>query len=321
MATSRGIDVSAYQGAQDWAAHKRGGVAFAFAKASEGQRSRDTRFAMHIKGIIDAGLVPGAYHFAWPNQDARAEAGNYIDAVRPFAGRGFTHWLDLERYADGRNYRGRTAAQIRAWVTTWMDTVGRAFPTQRVGVYTSSSDLAVGHVPPGVPLWYPAYPWGAAPYGRAEEASRPSPSGRSPLIWQFTSQPLDRSICYLSAAELRAWAAGTTPEEDDPMAGMTKQDIADAVLNTDGVFDIPASWRTANPSNAQWKLSAVIVHIGERIRGLQAQLDAQTVTIDRLVTALTAGPADLEALRREIREAIEGVTVRLDVQDQQTPES
>ncbi|MEU3984226.1 glycoside hydrolase family 25 protein [Streptomyces sp. NPDC026672] len=216
MATCRGMDVSTFQGTQNWAAHKADGVVFAFAKASEGEHSRDAKFTTHIKGIIDAGMVPGAYHFAWPNQDVAAEAANYVGAVRPYARAGFTHWLDLERYSDGRNYAGRSAAQIKAWATSWIAAVRRAFPGQRVGVYTSASDISAGHLPSGVPLWYPAYPWGPADYGRAEGAARPNPSGVSPLIWQFTSEPLDRSIAYLSAAGLRAWAAGDTEEDEMP---------------------------------------------------------------------------------------------------------
>ncbi|MFJ8789913.1 glycoside hydrolase family 25 protein [Streptomyces sp. NPDC102462] len=215
MATCRGMDVSAYQGTQNWAAHKGDGVVFAFAKASEGRRSRDAKFDSHITGIIKAGLVPGAYHFAWPNQDVDEEAANYIGAVRAHAKKGFTHWLDLERYADGRNYSGRSAAQIKSWAAAWIAAVRAAFPGQRVGVYTSGDDLAAGRVPDGVPLWYPAYPWGAASYSRAEAAARPRPSGRAPLIWQFTSLPVDRSIAYLSEAGLRAWAAGDTSEEDE----------------------------------------------------------------------------------------------------------
>jgi hypothetical protein len=75
-------------------------------------------------------------------------------------GRGFVHWLDLERYSDGRNYKGRTDKQIREWVTTWLAAVRTAFPGQRVGVYTSRTTSPTGHVPADVPLWYPAYPWG-----------------------------------------------------------------------------------------------------------------------------------------------------------------
>lgn len=217
MGTCRGLDVSAFQGAQNWAQHKADGVVFAFAKASEGQRTHDDRFTTHITGIKKAGLVPGAYHFAWPNQDVTTEADNYVSAVRSHAGKGFVHWLDLERYSDGRNYSGRSATQIHDWARRWVQLVQAAFPGQRVGVYTSADDIAKGHAPAGVPLWYPRYPWtSGATYARAEAAARPKPSGREVLFWQFTSTPVDRDICYMTAAELRAWAgAGGSAEEDD----------------------------------------------------------------------------------------------------------
>jgi GH25 family lysozyme M1 (1,4-beta-N-acetylmuramidase) len=229
MTTSRGIDVSAHQGAQHWAEHKADGVAFAFAKASEGQHSRDPRFTTHIKGIQAAGLIAGAYHFAWPNQSAATEAANYIGAVKPYAGKGFVHWLDLERYSDGRNYKGRSAAQIKAYVTAWIAAVEKAFPGQRVGVYTSADDLAHGHVPSGVPLWYPAYPGASVDsYAEAEKRSRPKPSGKSPEFWQFVGSPLDRSVCYMSAADLRAWAGGV-PSESGSTPAKPKVSLAHVV--------------------------------------------------------------------------------------------
>lgn len=203
MATCRGIDVSGYQKAQNWAEHKKTGVAFAFAKASEGMNSRDAMFDRHIADIVKAGLIPGAYHFAWPNQDAHREAENYIGAVKSYAGdKPFMHWLDLERYEDGRNYRGRTAAEIQNWAKTWITIVRHAFPGNFIGVYTSSSDIEAGRFPNGVELWYPAYPKQGATYAEAEKRSRPNASGIKPLIWQFTSQPLDRSVAYVSADQL-----------------------------------------------------------------------------------------------------------------------
>ncbi|MFM9576769.1 GH25 family lysozyme [Streptomyces turgidiscabies] len=211
--TSRGLDVSAYQAAQNWPALKADGLTFAFAKATEGEKSRDARFATHIKGIKGAGLIAGAYHFAWPNQSATKEAANYVAAVKPYAGPGFLHWLDLEAYSDRRNYTGRTAAQIKAYAAAWIAAVQKAFPGQVVGIYTSASDIAAGHVPSSVPLWYPAYPWGAATYARAEAAARPKPSGRTVTFWQFTSTPLDRNIAYLSPSALRAWAQGDADDE------------------------------------------------------------------------------------------------------------
>lgn len=302
MATSRGIDVSTHQGAQDWAAHRRDGIVFAFAKASEGQRSRDSRFDTHIAGILKAGLVGGAYHFAWPNQSAATEAANYIAAVRPYARPGFLHWLDLERYPDGRNYAGRSAAQIRAYATAWIAAVQRAFPGQRVGIYTSGSDIAAGHVPAGIPLWYPAYPWGAAAYSRAESASQPRPSGRAPLIWQFTSDPIDRSICYLSEAALRAWAGGDdTSEEDDDMQLGDKVKLNPWVAkhwpHDTGLDDEAVSVQTAIGSGYAFARLA-----SDNTTKILAQLGAQAATIDKLVDALGSGGGLTAA---EIRAAAE----------------
>lgn len=287
MATSRGIDVSAYQGAQDWAAHKKAGLAFAFAKASEGERTHDARFATHIKGIVAAGLVPGAYHFAWPNQSATTEAANYIAAVKPYARAGvFTHWLDLERMSDGRNYQGRTAAQIKAFAEAWIAAVHHAFPGQRVGVYTSASDIAAGHVPAGVPLWYPAYPWGAAAYAKAEAATQPRPSGRAPLIWQFTSTPMDRSICYLSAAQLHEWAAGTDTTSEDTVTEAQMNQIADRVVDrllAKDAFDAPedAADYSANTKSSghYWTGRTVFRDLVTRIRRIDKNLATLTALV------------------------------------------
>jgi GH25 family lysozyme M1 (1,4-beta-N-acetylmuramidase) len=317
MATCRGVDVSIYQDVQDWAARKGEGVVFAFAKASEGQHSRDSRFTTHIRGIKAAGLIAGAYHFGWPNQDVAVEADNYISAVKPFAGKGFCHWLDLERYADGRNYQGKTDAQIAVWVTTWLARVRTAFPGQRVGVYTSADDIAKGHVPLGVPLWYPAYPWGPATYSRAEAAAQPTVSGRSPLIWQFTSQPIDRSIAYLSAAGLRAWAEGiTTPEDDMPL---TTDDLA-KVRKTVWESDTIAAPKDAPDisTNPTWQAQSYLKDTNARVRALQASVTTLTAANSKLVDTvakLAAEQADLDpaAIVAELKQAIESVTIHLDV--------
>lgn len=303
MATCRGVDVSAFQGAQDWAAWKAAGVVFAFAKASEGERSHDATFATHITGIIKAGLVPGAYHFGWPTQDPHAEATNYIGAVKPYAGRGFCHWLDLEHYPDGRNYTGRTALQIREWAATWVAKVSAAFPGQRVGIYTSGDDIAAGHVPDGLPLWYPAYPGTSVDtYVEAEAQAQPRPSGRSPLIWQFTSDPagaarIDESIAFMSAADFRAWAAETpTPVQEDDMP----------LWNTGTVTPGPQPTVALSPHGAAWKTAAnrrlhlgmdqlsptppkasvrVAIHDGTKWRLSTVDLTAAEGTVDVPMTA------------------------------------
>ncbi|MEU9450363.1 glycoside hydrolase family 25 protein [Streptomyces sp. NPDC048277] len=320
MATCRGVDVSVYQPAQDWKARKAEGVVFAFVKASEGEHTHDARFGEHITAVIDAGLVPGAYHFGWPNQSAATEAANYVAAVKPHAGPGFVHWLDLERRSDGANYAGVTAAGILSYATGWISAVQAAFPGQRVGVYTSGSDLAAGHAPAAAPLWYPAYPWpGAATYAQAEAHVQPVPAGRTPLFWQFTSTPLDRSICYLSESALRAWAAGT--ETDVPL---TAEDIskiatasAKAVLTLDGVIAAPADAPDAK-TNAYWALQSYIKDTNARLRAVQATEAAQGAAITQLAATIaafdkTVDPAALVvSVTAAIEAAVAKVVVHLD---------
>jgi hypothetical protein len=166
-----------------------------------------------------------------------------------------------------------------------------------------------------VPLWYPAYPWGAAAYSRAESANQPRPSGRAPLIWQFTSQPIDRSICYLSESALRDWADGDDTSEEDDMQLGDKVKLNDWVRpawpKDPGLKDGAISVQTALGSGYAFARRA-----SDNTAKILAQLEAQQATIDKLVDAVAAGPGvDLDALKAEIREAIESVSVRLAVDD------
>lgn len=222
MEMCRGLDVSNNQSSQNWAEHKRDGVAFVFAKASEGMSTRDSMFDRHMAGILQAGLLPGAYHFGWPNQDVAKETENYIRAVKPYATGPFMHWLDLEAYPDRRNYASRTAHEIQAWAQSWLTIVQGAFPHQFVGIYTSGSDMAAGRMPSGWPLWYPAYPVQGSSYERAEKTGQPK-IHPAPLIWQFTSKPLDRSIAFASASDLRKIA------QHQPTEGKHEMQLTDAV--------------------------------------------------------------------------------------------
>lgn len=203
----RGIDVSENNPRQPWTMHYASGVRFAFAKATEGNHSRDRLFSAHMRDASEAKItVRGAYHFAWPNESADQNATNYITTVRPFAGPGFVHWLDLEPYTgDRRNYAGCSSAEILHWVQTWVSRVSAAFPGQRVGVYGGASEDA--HIPHTLPRWFPAYPWapGAATYDHAAAHPRIRSGAQ---FWQFTGSPLDRSVWYGSLADLVRWAGG-----------------------------------------------------------------------------------------------------------------
>lgn len=305
MATSRGIDVSAYQGVQDWTALAKGGLTFAFAKASEGEHSRDQRFDAHITGIIAAGLIPGAYHYGWPAQDPAAEAANYVAAVRPYARAGFIHVLDLERRNDGANYSGRNATQIRIWAEAWITAVKRAYPGQRVGVYTSASDISTGHMPGNADfLWYPAYPSGAMSYAQAEGRPRPTPGGKQPLIWQFTSTPVDRNLAYLSPAALRAWALGdTTPEADMPLTPDEIDAIATAAADKVRWLKVDDPFKT---DNSQTTLGGLWWETATRVAKLAAQpaLALTDAQVGALATKLATNPTFAASIAEQVAEKL-----------------
>ncbi|WNI16899.1 glycoside hydrolase family 25 protein [Actinacidiphila sp. ITFR-21] len=311
MDTCTGIDVSAYQAPQNWAALARDGLAFAFAKASEGQHSRDPRFAVHITGILAAGLIPGAYHYGWPNQSPTVEAANYVEAVRPFARPGFLHWLDLERRTDGANYQGATNAQIRAYATAWIAAVRRAFPGQRVGVYTSAADIAAGRMPGNADaLWYPAYPAGAMTYAQAAARPRPAPSGHQPLVWQFTSTPVDRNLAYLSPAALRAWATNTTPQEHDVTFSQ-----ADAKTLLDTRIDDPTKpgADTVTVRGALWAGYGQAAKAAANTQSLLTQVSALTATVETLAGRLIGSGVDTAAVVAAVQAAIASSVVHVDV--------
>jgi hypothetical protein len=112
-----------------------------------------------------------------------------------------------------------------------------------------------------------------------------------------------------------SWSPGK--DEEDPLSGMTDKDIAKAVWLTDGVVGVPADW--TKPTNREWMAASIVVDTGKRVRSIEKQMAAQNATITELVKtvgSLATGSAtvDTEELVARIRQAIESVTVRLDVE-------
>jgi hypothetical protein len=116
-----------------------------------------------------------------------------------------------------------------------------------------------------------------------------------------------------------ARATGQTSEEDS-MAGITKQDIYDAVWKTD---QVPApTTSTTRKTNPTWMAVSVLADIDNVVRSMKGTVEAQAATIDQLVktvATLAAGLGDLDpaAIVAELAAAIESIDIRLDVPDTQ----
>jgi hypothetical protein len=114
-----------------------------------------------------------------------------------------------------------------------------------------------------------------------------------------------------------ARATGQTSEEDS-MAGITKQDIYDAVWKTD---QVPApTTSTTRKTNPTWMAVSVLSDIDNVVRSMKGTVEAQAAAIDQLVktvATLAAGLGDLDpaAIVAELTAAIESIDIRLDVPD------
>ena len=82
--TIRGIDVSHHQPEIDWDAVATQNIQFAYLKATEGLRHRDTRFKSYSRAARNAGIKIGAYHyFSFHTQrSGKDQAANFIATVQ-----------------------------------------------------------------------------------------------------------------------------------------------------------------------------------------------------------------------------------------------
>jgi GH25 family lysozyme M1 (1,4-beta-N-acetylmuramidase) len=299
---SYAVDVSSHQGShQSWRSF---GVHMGIAKASEGRHSRDEWFVRHLADIRAAGLVPGAYHFAWPNQDVSLEAANYVAAVRPVNGRDLVHILDLEPYPDGaKNYVGRSDAQIKAWANAWVAAVRKAFPGQRVLAYTPR-DAYTRHFPAGTDgYWYPAYPVQGRSFATAGKLDRPSVGGRPVWGWQFTSVPLDRTVIYMSPDALRTWAAGDiTPQKEDDVSWDDKLSIGAGPWFDKAESATAKAWLMGANGKAE-KAAVNSATVLTEVRALAGKVGTASLTdaqLDQLAAKVAASPVLAAAIAKAV---------------------
>ncbi|MEW2463154.1 hypothetical protein AB0872_20920 [Microbacterium sp. NPDC047426] len=121
-----------------------------------------------------------------------------------------------------------------------------------------------------------------------------------------TSCPGDAIYAWVKAGAPRPTAA----QEDDPMAGMTKQDIYDAVWKTDQV----AAPDTApdRKTNVNWQPQSYIKDIGNRVRAMDARLTAQSAAITKLAQ-LVGSNVDTAQVVAAVEKAIADAVVKVSV--------
>lgn len=208
--TILGIDVSKYQRKINWEKVRDNDVSFAFIKATEGVKLKDSQFERNWEETQQVGIIRGAYHFYRPNVAPGEQARNFIETVSLQAG-DLPPVLDIE-------VRGRQPLNhLRGDLKEWLVLVERAYGVKPI-IYTGYSfykDYLEGYFDE-YPLWIAHYNVKELKMQRTERAQL--------SFWQHTDKgvidgikgPVDCNIFYGSKQEIRKLCL---PERDGPKTG------------------------------------------------------------------------------------------------------
>ncbi|MFI9624532.1 N-acetylmuramoyl-L-alanine amidase [Streptomyces sp. NPDC052042] len=111
-------------------------------------------------------------------------------------------------------------------------------------------------------------------------------------------------------AERLKHPASWNPNKEDPMAGITKKDIFDAVWKTDAIAGpTDAADHKTNPT---WQAQSILKDMQARIRSMDKRLAAQTAAITALAGQLGKG-ADTATIVTAVENAIERAVIDVNI--------
>ncbi|MFD5910207.1 hypothetical protein ACFWHL_15970 [Streptomyces massasporeus] len=105
-------------------------------------------------------------------------------------------------------------------------------------------------------------------------------------------------------------AKGEPTTEEDPLAGMTKQDIYDAVWKTDQVAAPDSA--PDRKTNSNWQPQSYLKDIGNRVRSLTVTVAAQSAAIHALAEKVGSG-VDTNTVVAAVEKAIADAVVKVDI--------
>lgn len=311
-ANLQGIDVSHWQGTIDWNQVKNAGVAFAYAKSSEGTTYTDPMFSTNLQGARAAGIPFGAYHYASPSapyspDQAKAEAQYFVNVMKN-AGMGdfgdIMPVLDLEQPAATGTL---TSDEIASWARVFVDTV-KSLTNRQVMVYTGDWFVEqyndFGGQLSDLPVWIAAW----TRYGNTQP---PAVGGWTQwTAWQYSDQgsipgisgAVDLDYGPTSIDALRGYLT-VTPSVPAAPSNFTAIPTANSVQ---------LSWSpSANASSYQLQRNGNVVYQGTATTFTDTGL-LQNTTYAYTLTAVNAqgqsSPVNLSVTTKTIAQTVTKVT-------------
>ncbi|PWU20771.1 MAG: hypothetical protein C5B50_03200 [Verrucomicrobia bacterium] len=180
-----GVDVSSYQGSVNWSSAHGAGIAYAWAKATEGNGYQDAYFAGNMNNGKAAGVYMGAYDFIHPESLAASTeasyfwgfAGGYIKND----GKSMLPMADVEGTAFNGNIG---ASSLTQWIQQWAGDVegsasGAGVTIPKIMIYVSACNA--GHLNTGVQSY--SYGWIADYNGADPQTSTPWTVCTGDAVW------------------------------------------------------------------------------------------------------------------------------------------
>ncbi len=136
-----GIDVSDYQMSLNWTSVKTNGIAFAWAKATEGLTGNETTFASHMANARANGVLIGAYHFAHPeNNTPASEAAHFWGVASNYIVGGGTYLMPMLDFEVFTTTVGATSFSdwYNQWCTIISNNAAAAGVTLKFPLYVSA---------------------------------------------------------------------------------------------------------------------------------------------------------------------------------------
>lgn len=236
-----GTDVSGYQPSINWTTVKNAGVAFGWAKATEGTGYVNPYFTAQEAGGTGVGICIGAYHFARPSlhpnitgaNSADSEAAFFWSVASNYVKYGGTYCVPMLDWEDSAVTNQYSAATLSAWVNEWCNAVSNAARLNGVVlqpvIYTgtwysrpSSTYSGLNTTVTNWPSWIAAYPTNPNPQTGAPSDTYPWSSWN---IWQYADTN---------------WSGGDADVFNGTLAGFVQKFVV-------GGTNAPSI--TANPTN------------------------------------------------------------------------
>jgi len=264
-----GIDVSHYQGTINWSSAKSSGVAFAWAKATEGTSVPDSYFTLNEANAKAAGVFIGAYHFAHPEVNiglvgADLEATYFWNTASNYVKGGGYYlmpMLDVESDLSSAS-PPYTRTNLSQWVNRWCQDIVNYAASNGVTVkpvvytYTSYATTWLDITVTNWPLWMAQYPLNPNPQTGAPSSTSPWTTW---TLWQFndtnTIFPGVTPNCDVDVFNGTGAGLGALVIGGLAAPYLSSQPVNHLVSDTGGSVSFSATAGGNLPLNYQWTLN------------------------------------------------------------------